>query len=42
MISAQPHKAVQERLIEQLMKLPNDAVSPLISRPTFAELFPLT
>lgn len=27
MISAQPHKAVQERLIEQLMKLPNDAVS---------------
>lgn len=26
MISAQPHKAVQERLIEQLMKLPNDAV----------------
>ncbi|KAJ9106972.1 Exportin-1 [Naganishia adeliensis] len=32
MISAQPHKAVQERLIEQLMKLPNDAWDSLMQQ----------
>ncbi|KAJ9099182.1 Exportin-1 [Naganishia friedmannii] len=32
MISAQPNKAVQERLIEQLMKLPNDAWDSLMQQ----------
>lgn len=34
MISAQPHKAVQEKLIDQLMKLPNDAWDTLMQQAT--------
>jgi hypothetical protein len=30
MINAQPNKAIQERLIEKLMTLPNEAVSMLL------------
>lgn len=32
MISSQPHKAIQERLIEQLMKMPNEAWDQVMAR----------
>lgn len=40
MISAQPHKSVQEKLIERLMSTPNEVVSHALSFDIAMELNP--